>query len=85
MAEFHPPGNDALSHPQIQHDRSGSTSLGNLGSGLPPTTDVDNASNDKQSSDGDGLLPSQSNPVPSQSGPPPEQLRQVTDVLSSEV
>ncbi|KAF4983625.1 hypothetical protein FDECE_17263 [Fusarium decemcellulare] len=86
MTEFHPPATDAF--PQDQRDRSGSMmSLGNtpMSPPGPPSDDhggaaVDDASNNQQSVDGEGAAPAQGPP-----GASPEQLKQVSDVLASEI
>ena len=73
-----------------------SLTLGNSPTNPPPPSSdnggagLDNASNEKHSIDGDGLLPTQ-NTLPGQdmlspqAGGSPEQLKQVSEVLSSEV
>ncbi|KAL6361443.1 hypothetical protein LRP88_04911 [Fusarium phalaenopsidis] len=79
MNEFHPTGADAFS-PQIPRDRTGSMSVGNAPVSPPgPPSDhggaaVDDAS---QSPDGDA--------APGLSGASPEVLKQVSEVLSSDI
>ncbi|KAF5027306.1 hypothetical protein F66182_600 [Fusarium sp. NRRL 66182] len=86
MNEFQSSGNDAHSP---QRDRSGSMmSLGTMpmGPGGPPSDNggaaVDDAMNKDQIPDGDGSSPTQAS---APSGASPEQLKQVSDVLSSEI
>ncbi|KAF4979345.1 hypothetical protein FZEAL_4431 [Fusarium zealandicum] len=90
MNDFHSPAPDAFS-PQHQRDRSGSMSLGNTPVSPPgPASDnggaaVDNASNDRQSLDGDGVSTTQNSAVPSGANAEPntEQVKQVSEVLAS--
>ncbi|CAM1502151.1 Fc.00g041350.m01.CDS01 [Cosmosporella sp. VM-42] len=93
MTDFHSPATEAFP-PQHQRDRSGSMSLtlGNSPTNPPPPSSdnggagLDNASNGKQSLDGDGLPPMQNIPTgPPQATASPEQLKQVSEVLSSEI
>jgi hypothetical protein len=87
MNDYHSSANDAFS-PQQERDRSGSTSFGNLPVSPPgPPSDhggaaVDDAGSKDQNLDGDNASPTQAS---GPSGANSEQLKQVQDVLSSEV
>ena len=87
MNEFHSSANDAFS-PQQERDRSGSMSLGNIPvSPQGPPSDnggaaVDDAVTKDQNPEGDGSSPTQTS---APAGANSEQLKQVSDVLSSEV
>lgn len=79
MNEFHPTGPDAFS-PQIPRDRTGSMSVGNAPVSPPgPPSDHGGAAVDdvSQSPDGDA--------APGLSGASPEVLKQVSEVLSSDI
>ena len=88
MNDFQSSATEAFS-PQHQRDRSGSMSQGNVPLSPPgPPSDhggapVDNASNGKPSLDVDGLQPTQQ--TQHSLGTSPTQLKQVSEVLSSEV
>ncbi|KAM0561019.1 hypothetical protein ACHAPJ_003519 [Fusarium lateritium] len=87
MNEFHSSANDAFS-PQQERDRSGSMSLGNIPvSPQGPPSDnggaaVDDAVTKDQNPEGDGSSPTQTS---APAGANSEQLKQVSDVLSSEI
>jgi hypothetical protein len=88
MNEYHPPSANEAFSPSQERDRSGSMSLGNIpASPQGPPSDhggaaVDDAMNKDQKSDADTTSPTQTS---GPSGVNSEQIKQVSDVLSSEV
>ncbi|RKL09768.1 hypothetical protein BFJ68_g8906 [Fusarium oxysporum] len=88
MNEYHPPSANEAFSPSQERDRSGSMSLGNIPvSPQGPPSDhggaaVDDAMNKDQKSDADTTSPTQTS---GPSGVNSEQIKQVSDVLSSEI
>ncbi|WKT47503.1 hypothetical protein QSH57_012408 [Fusarium oxysporum f. sp. vasinfectum] len=88
MNEYHPPSANEAFSPSQERDRSGSMSLGNIpASPQGPPSDhggaaVDDAMNKDQKSDADTTSPTQTS---GPSGVNSEQIKQVSDVLSSEI
>lgn len=91
MADFHSQTTESFQPSQNQHGRSDSIPLGTTSSNTPPpATDngavgVDNSLKENQSPDGDKLASPQHTTAPPPSGPSPEQIKQVNEVLTSEV
>ncbi|KAK2929943.1 hypothetical protein FoTM2_010283 [Fusarium oxysporum f. sp. vasinfectum] len=88
MNEYHPPSANEAFSPSQERERSGSMSLGNIPvSPQGPPSDhggaaVDDAMNKDQKSDADTTSPTQTS---GPSGVNSEQIKQVSDVLSSEI